>query len=127
MGSGQVIATILDWATAALHEHPLLVAPTLVIAVGVIGTAVVEAATLTIEVATAMLRHYKKRFSELSEAVHDFRDTISGKRHSTTNDNMARRLDFDSTRDRNVQRERLSQQRLFDKRAVNDGPGSRSG
>jgi len=45
-------------AATALHDQPLLAIPTLVIAVGVLGLAIIEAATITVQVATVMIRHY---------------------------------------------------------------------
>jgi hypothetical protein len=108
MGAREVLSAIIDWAVAALHENPLLVAPTLVIALGVVGLAVIEAVTLTVQVATAMIRHYRHRFAELAEAFADLWLEIVSKR-------KPRGISYEVTHPRNIQRERLSQQRLFDR------------
>lgn len=112
MGSGQVVSTIVEWAAAALRDHPLLVAPTLVLALGVVGLAVFEAATLTVEVVTLMVRHYRHRLSELSQAFQDLRGAISAKTRTPL-----KFPETDSTRSSVVQRDRLAQQQLFDRRA----------
>jgi hypothetical protein len=77
MGSGQVVSTIIEWAVDALRDHPLLVAPTLVIALGVVGLAVLEAATITIEVATLMVFHYRHRMTELEQASRNLWSSLS--------------------------------------------------
>lgn len=77
MGSGQVVSTIIEWAVDALRDHPLLVAPTLVIALGVVGLAVLEAATITIEVATLMVFHYQHRMTELEQAGRNLWSSLS--------------------------------------------------
>jgi len=113
MGSERVVTAIIEWATTALHDHPLLAAPTLIILIGVVGLAVLEAATITIQVATTMAKHYRHRLSELLEAIVEFRGAIFPKRSARLH--VADTPTIGSARSDIVQRERLSQQRLFDK------------
>jgi len=111
---GQVLTTVIEWATDALREHPVLVAPTLLLVFGVFIFAVCEALTLTVQIGTIMVRHFHNRVADLKEALHELWDAITRK-PKRTRDNG---IDIELVRPRTIQRERLSQQQLFDKGAT---------
>lgn len=113
MGSDQVVATIIEWATTALRDHPVLVAPTLIILVGVVGLALLDGAKITVQVATAMVRNYRHGFAELFAALRDFRDELFPSRRSKLR--LADESPSDRSRPAVVQRDLLAQQRLFDR------------
>ena len=113
MGSRHVVSAIIEWASTALHDQPLLAVPTLVMAVGVLVLAIIEAATITVQVTTTMVHHYHRRLSELSEALRELRFAILPRTKPTLR--MADTLHTESTRPNVVQKDRLSQQRLFDR------------
>jgi hypothetical protein len=122
MGAGEVFSAIVEWVTAALKHDPLLVAPTLVIAAGVVGLAAVEAVTLTLQLIATMVRHYRHRFVELGEALRELRGAFTGR----SEPHSEREKTFDVTRPRIVQRERLSQQQLFDRAGSTKKSGTES-
>lgn len=111
MGTGQVVTTVLEWATAALKEHPFLVAPTLLILASVVVFAAIEAATITVQVATIMIRHLRHRLSELLEALRDLRSELPFRRKPRLH--LTDLPPSDTTRSNSVQRDLLSQQQLF--------------
>jgi hypothetical protein len=116
MGAGQVGQAIFDWVIGALHDHPLLVLPTLVIALGVVGLAAVEAATITVQVATLMVHHYRHGLARLFSAVRELWDALFPQRGPRrTIDDVIR---SGSARTSVVQQDRLAQQQLFDRTRV---------
>ena len=108
---GQVLTTVIEWAIEALREHPVLVAPTLLLALGVFIFAVCEALTLTVEIGTIMVRHFRNRIRELKDALRELSDAITQKLKA----DQKHGADIELIRPRSIQRERLSQQQLFDK------------
>ena len=122
MGSRQVVSAIIEWAATALHDQPLLAIPTLVIAIGVLGLAIIEAATITVQVATVMIRHYHHRLSEFLEALRELRLAILPQKQAPLR--AADSLHNESTRSRVIQKDRLAQQRLFDR--TGDATNTRS-
>lgn len=113
MGTGQVVTTILEWAESALKQHPFLVAPTLLILASVAVFAAVEAATITVQIATIMIRHLRHRLSELREAFKDLLSELPFRRKPRLH--ITDLPPTESARPHSVQRDLLSQQRLFDK------------
>lgn len=113
MGATKVLSTIIEWGVAALRENPLLVGPTLIIALGVIGLAIVEGITITMQVATVMIGHYRRRFSDLWEAWRALLAVVFPK--SWTRNSSVEPGTIESARPRLVQKERLAQQELFDR------------
>jgi hypothetical protein len=112
MGSGEVVSTIIEWAAKALHDNPLLVAPTLLLALAFVGLAVFEAITVTVQIAALLVRHYRHRLSELGQAGQELRDAISPKKKPSL-----QLAESDSARSNVVQKDRLAQQRLFDRQS----------
>lgn len=112
-GAEQVGSAILGWLLDALRRDPLLVAPTLVLAAGVAVLAFVEAITFSIQIATIILHHFRKRFSDLGQALRDFANEFRVHPKS----DAEKTFNPESTRPRVVQRDLLSKQRpLFDKK-----------
>jgi hypothetical protein len=108
MGAGEVFSAIVEWVTAAVKHDPLLVAPTLVIAAGVVGLAALEAVTLTLQLVATMIRHYRRRLLEIGEAFGEVREAFTGRPPSEPEKT------FDGTRPRIVHRGRPVQRPLFD-------------
>ncbi|HEV8432731.1 MAG TPA: hypothetical protein VGR95_04905 [Thermoanaerobaculia bacterium] len=113
MGAEQVGSAVLEWLLDALKRDPLLVAPTLVLAGGVAVLAFVEAITFNIQIATTILHHFRKRVSELVQALRDFGNAI----RLHPKQDVSKPFETESVRPRVVQRDLLSKQRpLFDKK-----------
>jgi hypothetical protein len=121
MGAEQVGSAILEWVLGALRRDPWLVVPTLLLATGVAGLAVVEAITLTIQIATTIVHHFRGRLFDLGQALRELVKAVSLQPRK----NSDRHFEPDSARPRVVQRNRLAQQQpgLFDRKggSKNDG------
>lgn len=124
MGAEQVGSTILEWVLGALRRDPWLVIPTLLLATGVAGLAVVEASTITIQIATTIAHHFRGRLFDLGQALRELGKAVS---HHPKKDSD-QHFEPDSARPRMVQRDRLAQQQpgLFDRKGGSKDDGQRS-
>jgi|GEM_PF-6128328 len=119
MGAGQVGSAFVEWIRQALIHDPILVAPTLILFLGIALLAVIDTIIVAVQVATAMMNHVRNRLSDLGRELGKLRATFRWHRAPADHAN-----DIDMIRSRHVQRDLLSQQPLFDRNAKKSSPRS---